>query len=398
MNKEKLCAVLRSFREANIICYAYRETAFHILLNGTCDNTLHLITDVSANVMTEAMTAKGFKDISRAGDSLDAKLGQQAVKVRLLDGDSDKLSKILCQPLTVCSLLMRDDGDVYDEFGGREDFDNKLLRMTDAPIRDKNAFCTLCFDLTLRKGFVPDDAVRSEMKKMVTLPLTKKIQLMLSVRNYIKGGRFNTEYILNALAYDGLFSAVGEITTEKVDQIDAMLRKTDPSRITLLLCYLSGVKAEHLKSVPGLDFSKESYEKVSRYLKDGAAIEKQALQKDFSAEEVDAILLIAEFTSLLAGKDFTVSEPESSIFRELESSDFWKNTEAPKKDIIPTSKKDSAPLTAQPEEDNGMEPEEMFGGMEEELYEEDDSEPAYIPPINTALGLRNPGDNHYLKK
>lgn len=398
MNKEKLCAILRSFREANIICYAYRETAFHILLNGTCDNTLHLITDVSANVMSEAMSAKGFKDITRAGDCLDAKLGQQAVKIRLLDGDTDKLSKILCQPLTFCSLLMRDDGYVYDEFGGREDFENKLLRMTGAPIRDKNAFCTLCFDLTLRKGFVPDDEVRSEMKKMVTFPLTKKIQLMLSVRNYIKGGRFKTEYILNALGYDGLFSAVGEITTERVDHIDALLRKTDPARITLLLCYLSGVKAEHLKSVPGLDFSKESYEKVSRFLKDGATIEKQALQKEFSAEEVDAILLFAEFTSLLAGKDFAVTEPKSSVFRELESSDFWKNTEAPKKDLFPTSKKDSAQPTEQLEEDNGTEPEDMFGGMEEELYEEDESEPAYIQPINTGLGLRNPGDNHYLKK
>lgn len=31
MNRSKLCELLKSFRDEDIICYAYRETVFNIL-------------------------------------------------------------------------------------------------------------------------------------------------------------------------------------------------------------------------------------------------------------------------------------------------------------------------------------------------------------------------------
>lgn len=40
MNRNKLCELLKSFREEDIICYAYRETVFNILSTGKCDGTL----------------------------------------------------------------------------------------------------------------------------------------------------------------------------------------------------------------------------------------------------------------------------------------------------------------------------------------------------------------------
>lgn len=268
MNKSKLCELLKSFREEDIICYAYRETVFNILSTGKCDGTLYLITDVSANVMIEALTQRGFNDITRGGETIDAKFGQQIVKVRVVEGDADKLSKTISQPLTVCSLLLRDDGDVYDEFGGQKDITDKALRKTGVPIRDKNAFCSLCFELTLKRGYVPDAAVKDEMKKMVTLPLPKKIQLLMSVRNYLKSPHFNMEYILNALSYDGLFTSAGAVSNTKKSNLESIIRKADQTNITLLLCFLVGIKGEQLKSITNFDMRKESYEKICRFIKD----------------------------------------------------------------------------------------------------------------------------------
>lgn len=48
MKKSKLCELLKSFRDEDIICYAYRETVFHILNMGKCDGTIYLKTDVPA--------------------------------------------------------------------------------------------------------------------------------------------------------------------------------------------------------------------------------------------------------------------------------------------------------------------------------------------------------------
>lgn len=112
MDRNKLCELLKSFREEDIICYAYRETVFHILSTGKCEGRLYLITDVPAAVMMNALAQRGFTDITRGGENLDARLGQQNVKIRVVEGDAEQLSKIICQPLTVFSLLLRDDGDV----------------------------------------------------------------------------------------------------------------------------------------------------------------------------------------------------------------------------------------------------------------------------------------------
>ena len=110
-------------------------------------------------------------------------------------GDMEKLSKTICQPLTVCSMMLRADGGVYDELGGMDDLNGKVLRKTAAPIRDKNYFCTLCFELALKRGFSPDAGVRDEMKRVVTLPLSKKIQLLLMVRAVLKSRQFQIECI-----------------------------------------------------------------------------------------------------------------------------------------------------------------------------------------------------------
>lgn len=402
MNKSRICELLRFFREKDIICYAYRETVFSILATGKCDGTLYLLTDVSANVIIEAMTERGFTDITRGGENIDAKYGQQNVKMRVVEGDAEKLSKTIAQPLTVCSLLLRDDGDIYDEFGGQKDIKEKILRKTGIPIRDKNAFCSLCFELTLKRGYVPDAAVKDEMKKMVTLPLTKKIQLMMSVRSYLKNPYFNTEYILNVLSYDGLFTSAGTVSKSKKSELEELLHKAEQANITLLLCYLVGIKGEQLKSITNFEMRKESYEKICRFVKDGETVDMLAIRNRFSDFEVSGLLFVSEFMALLAGNEFVVKEARSNLFRTFDKSDFWKKILDSEPDTKATQTVKSEPEqtaeTMDPE--TSEEPEEMFGGVEEEGYEVEDSDVAWNGNAadTSGLNLRNSGENHYIKK
>lgn len=402
MNRNKLCELLKSFREEDIICYAYRETVFSILSTGNCDGTLYLITDVSANVMIDVLTRKGFTDINRGGENIDAKLGQQNVKVRVVECDTENLTKTISQPLTVCSMLLRDDGYVYDEFDGQKDIKKKMLRKTGIPIKDKNAFCTLCFDLTLKRGFVPDDAVKDEMKKMVTLPLPKKIQFMMSIRNYVKTQRFNTEYILNALSYDGLFTSAGVVSKEKKAEIDSLIRKTSLMNVTLLLCYLVGIKGEQLKSIPSFDIRKESYEKICRFVKDGETVDMLAIRNRFSDAEVSGLLFLCEFMALLSGNEFIVKEARSNLFRSFDKSDFWKKILGTDEnnESVKETQEGVERMVENTEQDATEEPVDMFGGVEEEGYEVEDEDEKWLGLVGdtSGLNLRNSGENHFIKK
>lgn len=402
MNKDKLCGILGSLRKENIICYAYRETVFNIISTGNCEGTLYLITDTPASVMVDALSLRGFTNINRAGENIDAKFGGQPVKIRVLEGDADNLSRTISQPLTVCSMLLRDDGDVYDEFGGQKDISEKLLRKTGVPIRDKNAFCSQCFELTLKHGYTPDAAVRDEMKKMVTLPLPKKIQLMMFVRNYIKSQRYNTDYILNAFSYDGLFLSAGTVSKKRKSELDSMLRKADLAHITLLLCYLVGIKGDQLKSIGNFEIPKESYEKICRFVKDGEDVDMQVIRNRFTENEVNWLLFLCECMAYLAGDPFAVKEERSNLFRSFDKSDFWKkilNTEqgaGKKKAVQETGEQ----MIVKEERDAPGEPEDMFGGVEEEGYEVEETDAGWSSNAvdNMGLNLRNPSENHFIKK
>lgn len=401
MNKNKLCELLRSLREKDIICYAYRETAMHILMGDQTEGVINLVTDVSANVITEALGRHGFTDVSVNNEYVDAKNGTDAVKILSYGDEQENLSQVISQPLTICSLLFRDDGSVYDEFGGTDDIKKKSLRKTGIPIKDKIQFCNLCFELTLKKGFVPDTAVKDEMKKIVTLPLSKKIQFILSVRNYLKNQNFNVEYLLNVLSYNGLFSNAGTLSIEKKNEIRALIRKAGQASILLLLCYLAAFKGEHLKSIPNVEIKKESYEKICAFIKTNDTVDLSSVRKSFPDAEVAVILFVMEFLALIAGKEFVVTEERSRLFRTVDKSAFWKKNETPTQKESATSVKENKPEPPSKKREQTVEtePEDMFGGIEEEGYEvEDDGSWAGDIGEAAALNLRNQSQNHYLKK
>ena len=351
MNKENLLVLLRSFREQNIICYAYRETVFNVLSAGKIDGILHLITDAAPHTVSEALKANGFKDVTESRDAVDAKLGDQSVKMKLVTGDQDKLFKTIAQPLTINSLLLRDSGEVYDRYEGLQDIYHKTLRRTNAPIQDKTSFCSMCFELTLKRGFMPDKTVRDEMKKMVTLPLQKKVSFLFSMRSAIKSARFDVGYLLNTLEYDGLFTNAGTISREKKRQLDAALRKTEPDILILFLCYLAGLKGEQLKSVNNLLCPKESYDKISKFFKDGSKTDD--MKKIFSDKELTIAASFAELLALLTGVDFVISTPESSLFRTFDAESAWITQSS---DKVKTEKAQEAEeRTAENTEQTGLE-------------------------------------------
>jgi hypothetical protein len=399
MNKEQVCKLLRGFDSDGIICYAYRETAFALLADGKCDGTLHLITDAPAGNVSDVLTKNDCRDITQLGDVIDAKLAQQSVKVKLIDGDMDKLTKTICRPLTVCSLMLRANGDVYDEFGGMDDLNAKILRKTDAPIRDKNYFCTFCFDLTLKRGFVPDASIRDEMKRMVTLPLSKKIQLLLTVRSVLKSKQFKIEYVLNALTYDGLFPNSGDVSDCKKDSLERLLKSADADKITLLLCYLAGIRGDQLKSVPSFGYEKVFYENVCRFIKENKSVGDTEVIKHFTGKNGEAAGFIAEALSLLAGTEPCTKKQTSDLLRNLNKSEYWKHEDPtvgqleiePERDCS-----DDETIAAQQDDIENME--DLLGGLEDDGYEVEYTENPISIPENSRFGLRNPADNHYIKK
>ena len=398
MNREQLYQLLHGLENDGIICYAYRETVFSILSDGKCDGTVYLITDASADALSDALMKRDFKEITRIGDGIDAKLAQQNVRIRLI-GDMEKLSKTICQPLTVCSMMLRADGGVYDELGGMDDLNGKVLRKTAAPIRDKNYFCTLCFELALKRGFSPDAGVRDEMKRVVTLPLSKKIQLLLMVRAVLKSRQFQIEYVLNAFAFDGLFPNVGDVSRCKKDELDAHLRNAEADKITLLLCFLAGIRGEQLKSIPNFGYEKEFYENLCRSIKENKTANEADTAKLFTGKNADAGKFVAECCALLSGQDFGAGSPANDLFRKLNASELWKFEEEISELPSPDTECDCGDDGHTETERSAAESmEELLGGIEDDGYEAEYTEEEVSVVEHSRFGLRNPANNHYIRK
>ena len=399
MNREQLYKLLHGLEDDGIICYAYRETVFSILSDGKCDGTVYLITDAPADALSDVLMKRDFKEITHIGDGIDAKLAQQNVRIRLIGGDMEKLSKTICQPLTVCSMMLRADGGVYDELAGMDDLNGKVLRKTAAPIRDKNYFCTLCFELALKRGFSPDAGVRDEMKRVVTLPLSKKIQLLLMVRAVLKGRQFQIEYVLNALTFDGLFPNAGDVSRCKKDELDAHLRNAETDKITLLLCFLAGIRGEQLKSIPNFGYEKEFYENLCLIIKENKTANEAEIAKLFTGKNDDAGKFVTECCALLSGQDFGAGSPANDLFRKLNASELWKFeeeiSELPSPDTECDCGDDGHAETEQSAAENM---EELLGGIEDDGYEAEYTEEEIPIVDHSRFGLRNPADNHYIRK
>lgn len=396
-NKE-LFALMDGLKKQGVVCYAYRETAFELLSTGSCTGTVNLLTDYDMDRLRAAMKKCGFGNATVTGQMVHTEYAGQKVDVRVIVSmTKDDLIKFVRQPLSIHSLLLRSNGNVLDFHEGLKDLNEKTLRMTGAPVRDKKGFCQNCISLTLASGFTAYDNVKDEMKKAITFPPDTKLLLVADVKKAVLDGNFHVRSLLHVFEYSGLFTALSQVSFAKEKKLDAFFRKLNALQLEMLLHYLIGIKKDQLKEQ---GISREEYEFVCNNAKaDLSDVRRyQALKNKCRAEVVEALVAVNEFNRLISGENFSLpGGPVCELFRELDESDLWKIVGAEKQPCVPSAEEED--ITSDPdEEEAGSIPEgfEGFGGMTDDGYEVIEADYEEEAPYGT-LPVRDPGANFYVK-
>ena len=263
MLKDKILAALNTLKDSDVICYIYRESVFEILSTGRVVGTLYMMSDASADVLKESLIKCGFKDVANGKPGyISARLAGQTVE--LLCGDdlgAKELTEIIRRDLSVHSMMMRGKGDVYDVFGGLDDFHRKHLRLTMDEVADSDTFTNTCFELILKSGFTADSKLMEKLNRSLReLPMGKRVSLIMMFRNYIKSGKADIGYILHALSLRGLFPKAPKVNAGKRIELEEKLKVLRPMQNAALVCYLCGIKGEQLKNIPNTGFAREFYD------------------------------------------------------------------------------------------------------------------------------------------
>lgn len=154
-----------------------------------------------------------------------------------------------------------------------------------------------------------------------------------------------------------------------------------------------------LKSVPSFGYEKEFYENVCRFIKENKTAGNTEVIKHFTGKNGEAAEFIAEALALLAGTEPSTKLRTSGLLRNLNRSEYWKHEDpiAEQPEIEPERDcSDDETIAAQQDEMENME--NLLGGMEDDGYEVEYTENPIPIPENSRFGLRNPADNHYIKK
>lgn len=399
MNKEKILAALENLKGNDVLCYIYRESVFELLSSGRVDGTLYLVSDSPVDMLKKMLVKCEFTDVTDGEPGyLTARLSGQ--KIELLCGDdltADRLTDFIRRDLSIFSMMMRGQGDIYDVFGGLDDFHNRQLRLTREDVADRNTFAKTCFELILKSGFSADAMLTDLLNKVLReLPMGKRAPLMMIFRNYLKSDNRNIRYILNALSLRGMFPKAPMLSDSMSKELDKKLKSLRPMQHAALTCYLCGIKGEQLKNVPNTGFAREFYDCFLKHVDDDLSDRKQfeAAKNNCTRECFETLLAVKEVLSMLAGESFFVKpQAAGNLFKELESSDEWR-------------KEDEKPETPPARESADVTPEEPaadvlpeFEGQTEENYIEDEEEPE--PTSEAPIGdipVRRPGENFYLRQ
>lgn len=400
MNKDKILAALENLKGNDIICYIYRESVFDLLSSGRVDGTLHLVSDSSVDTLKGALVKCGFTDVINGKPGyISTRLSSQ--QIELLCGDdlsTDELTDIIRRDLSIYSMMMRGKGDIYDVFGGLDDFHKKQLRLTREEITDRNALAKTCFELILKSGFSADAKLTELLNKSLReQPMGKRVSLIMMFRNYIKSENGDIRYILNALSLRGMFPKAPKANDSMAKELEEKLKAMRPMQIAALTCYLCGIKGEQLKNIPSTGFAREFYDCFLKHIDDDLSDRKQfeAAKNNCTKECFETMLAVKEVLSMLAGESFSVKEKAAgNLFKELENSDGWR-----KEDKKPKAPPVQKPVEVPPEEpDADIQLE--FEGQTEENYIEDDEDPESTPEPLTGgdIPVRRPGENFYLQQ
>ena len=402
MNREKVLGALSALGKSGAVCYVYRESAFELLSCGRVDGTLYLLSDIGTAKLKAVLEKGGYKDIADGGAGIvTTRLAGQTVEIRCGGvRNAEELQKLIRRDLSVHSLMLRSNGNIYDAFGGLADFRSKTLRLTSEEISDKEQFAAAGFEMILKGGYTPEEKTAQALDgALKTLPASKRVSLIMMFRNYLKSGKMEIRHVYNALALRGFFPNAGDLCDDRLDELSEKIRTAKNTHLFALTCYLCGLNGEQLGRIPNKSFVLEFYECFLKYIgEDLTDRERYAeAKKNCTQDCFDAVLAVKEMLTLLhGGTDVQKNANQSDgLFRSIEKSDLWRDTAEDEKSDPPMTVLPEDVTTDEPEPDASAEM-PLFAGVAEEEYieaEEDDSPPPSEQPI-----FRKPSDNYYLRK
>lgn len=399
MNQDKLLTALELLKKNGVLCYVYRESVFELLSMNRADGVVHLLSDTPAEDLKPILVKCGLKDATNGKEgNISARLSGQAMEILCIsDLELEKFDECIRRDLTVHSMLMRSNGDIYDNCSGLEDFRQKRLHLTGGKIVDKDSFAISSFELMLKSGYTADAGIQSILNKALTeLPVGKRVSLIMMFRNYMKAENADVQHILCVLSFKGIFPKAPIVSCNRPEELMEKLKGMKSLQLSALVCTLCGIKGENLKQVPNVGFAREFYDCIQRHIGSDLGNRKQfeEAKNSCTAECFETLLAVKEALCLISGQEFHLAKKSRELLKTIDASDKWRvQKENQEKTRPPASASKEVP-EEQPEESA---PEMMeFGGEAEEQYVEE--EPKQEDDTASNLPLRDPSKNFYIHR
>ena len=402
MNRDKLLTALELLKKNGVLCYVYRESVFELLSMNRADGVVHLLSDTPAEDLKPILVKCGFKDAANGKEgNISARLSGQAVEILCIsDLEPENFDECIRRDLTVHSMLMRSNSDIYDNCGGLEDFRQKRLRLTGGKIVDKDSFAISSFELMLKSGYTADAGIQSTLNKaLAELPVGKRVSLIMMLRNYMKAENADVQHILCILSLKGIFPKAPTVSCSRPEELMEKLKGMKPLQVSALVCTLCGIKGENLKQVPNVGFAREFYDCIQRHIGSDLGNRKQfeEAKNSCTAECFETLLAVKEALCLISGQEFHLAKKSRELLKAIEASDKWQvQKENEEKTKPPASASKEVP-EEQPETEPATEMME-FGGEAEEQYVEEEEEPKQEDDTASNLPLRDPSKNFYIHR
>lgn len=402
MNRDKLLTALELLKKNGVLCYVYRESVFELLSMNRADGVVHLLSDTPAEDLKPILVKCGFKDAANGKEgNISARLSGQAVEILCIsDLEPENFDECIRRDLTVHSMLMRSNSDIYDNCGGLEDFRQKRLRLTSGKIVDKDSFAISSFELMLKSGYTADAGIQSTLNKaLAELPVGKRVSLIMMLRNYMKAENADVQHILCILSLKGIFPKAPTVSCSRPEKLMEKLKGMKPLQVSALVCTLCGIKGENLKQIPNVGFAREFYDCIQRHIGSDLGNRKQfeEAKNSCTAECFETLLAVKEALCLISGQEFHLAKKSRELLKAIEASDKWQvQKENEEKTKPPASASKEVP-EEQPETEPATEMME-FGGEAEEQYVEEEEEPKQEDDTASNLPLRDPSKNFYIHR
>lgn len=402
MNRDKLLTALELLKKNGVLCYVYRESVFELLSMNRADGVVHLLSDTPAEDLKPILVKCGFKDAANGKEgNISARLSGQAVEILCISNlEPERFDECIRRDLTVHSMLMRSNGDIYDNCGGLEDFRQKRLHLTGGKIVDKDSFAISSFELMLKSGYTADAGIQSTLNKaLAELPVGKRVSLIMMLRNYMKAENADVQHILCILSLKGIFPKAPTVSCSRPEKLMEKLKGMKPLQVSALVCTLCGIKGENLKQIPNVGFAREFYDCIQRHIGSDLGNRKQfeEAKNSCTAECFETLLAVKEALCLISGQEFHLAKKSRELLKAIEASDKWQvQKENEEKTKPPASASKEVP-EEQPETEPATEMME-FGGEAEEQYVEEEEEPKQEDDTASNLPLRDPSKNFYIHR